>query len=105
MSQTTTGLAEFLTESANTIDLTESKQHRLFASTQRRLVLDILKDRADPVELEGLAVTVTRRDDNLDSGDEETVKRVKTTLHHVHLPKMADFGVLDYDVETHQVKL
>lgn len=34
----------------------------------------------------------------------EEVERVETMLHHVHLPKMADAGILDYDPETGAIR-
>ncbi len=31
--------------------------------------------------------------------------RIRTDLHHVHLPMLADFGFLEYDWESHHVEL
>ncbi|WP_457590056.1 DUF7344 domain-containing protein [Halalkalicoccus salilacus] len=37
--------------------------------------------------------------------DEGDLRRVRLTLHHVHLPKMADRGVLSYDRHRRAVAL
>lgn len=104
MSQTDTGFTALSHEFPGNTDLTTSEQYRLLDSAKRRLVLDDLRDQTDPVALEDLAATVSKRDNSLDSSDEETVQQVKARLHHVHLPKLADFGVLGYDAETQQVE-
>lgn len=73
----------------------------LLGSSRRRYVLYYLTDLSDePAEVavdvlaEHVAAceAVPGRD-----ADEETVARVRTALRHVHLPKLADAGVVDYD--------
>lgn len=105
MSQTKPGSMAVSHRFQREIDLTESERHRLFASAQRRLVLDVLEEQDGSIELEPLAEAVSRLDESLDESDEKAVRQVKTELHHAHLPKMADFGVLDYDAASLQVYL
>lgn len=76
-------------------ELTENQGHRLFAARRRRTTFEVLREEAGPVALEDLAAAVARRERR--RADDEAVERVATTLHHVHLPKMDDFGVIDYD--------
>lgn len=80
-------------------ELTASERHSLLAADRRRLALDILAGRSSPVEPEGLAARVTARG-NGSAAAEESVERVAITLHHTHLPKMAEMGVVDYDPVT-----
>lgn len=85
--------------------LTESERHRLLAADRRRLALDILASQTTPVTLEALAAEIAVHEDGIESDDDDAVARVATTLHHAHLPKMADMGVLDYHEQTHRVEI
>lgn len=84
---------------AGTGDLPTSDRHKVLASERRRVALDILAERTDPVDLENLASAIAAREADGIEADEETVKRVALTLHHQHLPLMAKFGVIEYDPE------
>lgn len=79
--------------------VTESEYHRLLSANRRRHALEVLLDRSAPVELEDLARAVAEREDDLTARDEEVIERVMTTLHHVHLPMMDEYDVVDYDVQ------
>ena len=87
----------------STPDLTESEYHRLLAPKRRRLVLDALAGRTAPVELDDLAADIAAREYGSDTADEETVESVAVTLHHIHLPKLVEIGVLDYDSVAHRI--
>lgn len=100
MPETTT---ELTTTYDGSTDLTENERHRLLASERRRSVLEALSDRSAPIGLGELAVDLAAREDGLDPGDRVGIRRLKTELHHVHLPMMADSGVLDYDPVTHRI--
>lgn len=92
-----------MTDLPRKTDLSTSERCSLLASDRRRLALDILTGKTAPVELEELAVGIAAREGGSDAVDEETVERVAITLHHVHLPKMVDLGVLDYDPKTNRI--
>lgn len=94
MSETLSGPA---VERVSTAPLTESERHSLLAAERRRLVLDVLEQGSTPVELQELAVEVAAREAASGQPDAETVERVSVSLHHVHLPKLAEHGVVDYD--------
>lgn len=91
------------TDSPEITGLPASERYRLLAADRRRLALDILAGQTTPVELEELAAGIAAREDESTSVDEETLERVAITLHHTHLPKLAEAGVLDYDPESHQI--
>jgi hypothetical protein len=84
-------------------DLPENDRHRLLASERRRLALSVLSERSSPVALEELADEIARRERDLDENDAESVRRVRTTLHHVHLPKLADRDFLQYDTRSNWI--
>jgi hypothetical protein len=46
---------------------------------------------------------VAIREDGSDAADADVVERVQVALHHVHLPKMDELGILDYDQESHRI--
>lgn len=85
-------------------ELTHAERHRLLASDRRRSVLDALEGRAAPVELTTLAETVVSRETGGSDVDDERVERVAVSLHHVHLPKLDDVGVVQYDPDTRRVE-
>lgn len=74
--------------------LTESERYELLASERRRIALAVLESSAGPIEVETLAATLATWENGA-SG--ETVERAASSLHHVHLPKMDDLGVIEYD--------
>lgn len=72
-------------------DVDESELHRLLWDDQRRTVIDVLTDGDGPCDVSAVAAAVARRE------DETTVADVTVQLHHVHLPMLAEMGVVDYD--------
>lgn len=100
MSQTTPGV---LSDHPSTADLEESERHRLLEVDRRRHALFVLADRADPIGLEALSTAVAEREADVDADDADAVASVATTLHHIHLPKMADAGVVKYDATDKRV--
>jgi hypothetical protein len=78
-------------------------RHKLLTAERRRVALDILTERAAPVELEDLAAAIARETDD-GAVDEGVVERVAVDLHHVHLPMLNEFAVIDYDPEATRVE-
>lgn len=101
MSQTS---SEQTGESNGTVELSESARHRLLAARQRRTVLELLADRATPVDLEDLASSVADREAVGETSSPSDTRQVMTSLHHAHLPMLDDAGVLDYDPEENRVE-
>lgn len=100
MSQTIT---DFNDELPRIVDLTETERHTLLRDERRRLVLDVLADRSATVDLSEVAAEVAAREDGCDADDDAAVQRIEVALHHTHLPKMEELGVLSYQPETHHV--
>lgn len=101
------------TSAARTGDLSETERRRALSAERQRLVFDVLSERSaatDPAErppavgLDRLAATVARRERRDPRVDSETVRRTEHSLHHIHLPKMAALGLLDYDREARCVE-
>jgi len=86
-------------------ELTDKQRHDLLASTRRRLVIDILRDGSAPINLTELAAeTVRREQDRMGAVEQEQIDRIAVELHHSHLPKMDDMGVLVYDSDASRVE-
>lgn len=83
--------------------LTESEYHELLRPERRRIAFDTLTERIAPVDLENLVIAVATRESSVKAADEEFVERVKISLHHNHLPKMADLGVVEYDPDATRI--
>lgn len=99
MSQTIT---EYSDDVPRIADLTETERHTLLRDERRRLALDVLAERPATVDLSEVATEVAAREAGADAS-EETVRRVEVALHHTHLPKMDELGVLTYRPETNLV--
>jgi len=87
---------------AKSTALSTSEQHELLATEERREVLESLDDRQLPIDLEELACVVEGASQPEDAAGENT-ESVKIELHHMHLPKMAEMDVIDYDADANQV--
>lgn len=82
--------------------LTESDRYRLLSAKRRRLVLELLSGATAPVELEELATAVGTREAEAESTERDG--DIAVALHHVHLPMMADLGVIDYDPSSTRIR-
>ena len=78
-------------------ELSPSEGHRILAAERRRLALDYLADRTDPVDIEELAAAIAEREADENCHEDDTVRQVAVRLPPVHLPKMAEVGVIDYE--------
>lgn len=84
--------------------LTESDAHRLLSSARRRILLDVLEDRQPPIDLDALAAAVAERELGAESSEAVPAGQVAISLHHVHLPKLDEVGVVDYAAASNQVE-
>lgn len=71
----------------------------------RRAVVEILAEKERAVILSPLAreVTAKTQDVALETPTEAEIERMELELHHNHLPKLEDAGVVDYDHEINVV--
>ncbi len=80
--------------------------YRLLGESRRRYLLYQLLD--EPcVTIDDLATQIVawERGQSTDAVDEETHQRVCISLVHVHLPMLADHGVVEYDLRSGDVVL
>lgn len=73
--------------------------HELLADRQRRLVLIHLHDtNRSTIPLADLVEFLQAQEDG------ESKRRVRINLLHRHLPKLADYGIIEYDRQTETVR-
>ena len=90
------------------VKLTESEHCKLLAAEHRRLALDVLACQSSQTGLMELATELAAHEDNTDGDvdseiDEDAISHIAAQLHHIHLPLMADLGVVSYDPESHRI--
>lgn len=101
MSKTTNAAID---EVLDTVELTASERHRLLKEERRRLALFVLAGRTAPVELEEVTAQIVAREGGTAGPDNDDRRRVAHSLRYVHLPRLADAGVLDYDPEANLIE-
>ena len=76
------------------------------ASERRREVLSVLMRDSTPMDVRTLArrITVQEACDNSKMVTEESIQEVHVTLHHNHLPKLADLDLIVYDTDEETVE-
>lgn len=72
--------------------------YALLADRRRRTVLSILAARDRSMTVSDLASAILEFDDaDAGSGYEDELTRIGVALVHVHLPRLADAGIVEYD--------
>lgn len=76
------------------------------AHERRRAVLCVAARESMPLSLDSLAIEVATREQTAESGTPSTAltKRVRTSLYHNHLPKLADHNLIDYDPDAGRIE-
>jgi DNA-binding transcriptional ArsR family regulator len=82
--------------------LSDDRLYRALASTQRRRLLCFLLDN-DEATVDELATVLTgwNAADRGTMGTKEEHKNLSMALEHVHLPLLADVGMVSYDRQNH----
>lgn len=79
----------------------------ILSDQRRRRIIDCLREYRNPMALSDLAdeVAVREYDTRITEIPAEKVKQIYTSLYHVHVPKMEDAGLVEYDQDTDLVAL
>jgi hypothetical protein len=85
---------------APTSTLPPATLHEVLVNGRRRAIVELLDDEAS---LRDLADDVARIEAGEDP-DRKTRQSVYITLHQCHLPKLDEFGVVDYDADRKRVE-
>ena len=87
--------------------ITTDTVFRLLSHAYRRALLDCLDDHGVPIAVADAAeaVAASNSTQSLDEIAAADVERVYVALHHVHVPMLAEAGVLEYDQDRNVVEL
>jgi len=83
-------------------ELPTGAYHHLLSSRRRQRVIEVLSENDCPLSLTCLAAAIRELETAREEPDEQ--RQVAVTLHHIHLPRMDELGVLEYDHEARRVQ-
>jgi len=74
---------------------------RAVASDRRRITLSVLAAASTPIDARTVARRVASREaaDTVATVGNDRIREVHISLHHIHLPALADVGLASYDPE------
>lgn len=81
-------------EALHATDLAPAERHSLLAVDRRRLAIEILAEEQSAIGREALAAEIAERESD-GAANNDHIRDVLISLHHVHLPKLASMGVID----------
>ncbi len=81
---------------------TQNERYRLISSETRRIILGVLANSESPLTLRELAELVAEREAGGNSVN-DGVDRAVIELHHNHLPRIEEAGLIRYDAESNHV--
>lgn len=86
---------------SRSIDLSHDTIFTLLSHRHRRVVLDLLLAQNRALTLRDLRNEIVERehDTEITEVDDEQAKQTLVTLHHIHIPKLAEADVVTYDQE------
>lgn len=97
-----------LADSVDGLPLSTEDLFDALAPAERRRVLRCLSDSEFMMSLADLAAGAAALETDEDPAavtDDEGPERAEIRLHHVHVPKLADAGLVDYDTRSKMVAL
>lgn len=83
----------------------ETKLYDALANARRRQALRVLCESDAPLALADLAREVAAREESGTEASDEAIERVQISLYHVHLPKLEESGVVEFDPSQRTVSL
>jgi hypothetical protein len=65
----------------------------------RRIVLAVLADQQRSVTFNELTMTIVKHNHHtpLSEASDEALTQIQSSLYHLHLPKLEDIGIIEYD--------
>ncbi|NEU58198.1 hypothetical protein [Halorussus sp. MSC15.2] len=78
---------------------------KVLRNKERRKIVEYFADSdTDTASMEVLAAQLARLAVEADGTVEASTDATRTQLHHVHLPKLEEFGIVEYDSRTGDVR-
>ena len=90
--------SESLVAVVENLDVDTDTLHEVLSDRRRRYTLARLHESVKPMHLGDLAEEIAEWEaDSEGIEDEGTPEKIHQTLYHIHVAKMADAGLVDYD--------
>lgn len=86
-------------------DIEPETVHEVLRNHRRRLTLKYLKKRLEPVSVRELSERIAEIEANVTPTPRDLRQSVYNSLHQTHLPKLDDFGIVNYDKDRKMVFL
>ncbi|WP_435157190.1 DUF7344 domain-containing protein [Haladaptatus sp. DFWS20] len=84
---------------------TIDKLFEILRNERRRRLCFVMADTDDQVfSLEELVDQLVPQETTVDTTEAEVHDCIAASIHHIHLPKMADFGIIEYDERSSTVR-
>ena len=95
-----------LLQSPEEVSKTAEQLFSTLAHERRQTIVSILRESDGSLSLKALGTEIVAREEGKDVAEieNETVEKALISLHHSHLPKLSDAGLLEYDRETHSIR-
>ncbi|WP_227357262.1 DUF7344 domain-containing protein [Haladaptatus salinisoli] len=100
-----TGIVDVISAEANADSESLDALFAALADARRRTILDSLSHQFHPIHIETLAREIYAKEHGICEADvpTEEVEQVLVGLHHVHLPKLSEAGLIGYDADEQKV--
>lgn len=99
----TTSQAESPNQLTN-VTLSLDSTLELLSDYQRRAILQFLVETPDNTATINELVNNLAEQEGARTGERPGHNRVEASLYHIHIPKLADAGVIDYDARSKEVR-
>lgn len=84
--------------------LSESAVHHLLSNARRRETLAVLLSEREAVTVRELSETIAASEAGVTPAPRPLRESVYNTLHQTHLPKLAEFGLVEYEADRKVVR-
>lgn len=88
-----------------TKQLEQSDIHDILRNDRRRRIIEILRDTGDTVTVSELSEQIASVETGETPPPRDVRKSVYVSLHQTHLPKLDDWGVINYDYRSKELTL
>lgn len=93
-------------EPPSTDDLSRDRLFELLAHEERRCLIGCLQEMTTPIAVADLTRCIVHLESGDVAGDQhDELQRIHCSLYHHHVPKLADYGVLEHDRDRNTVDL
>jgi len=88
-------------------ELTQDTVYDLLSNKRRRFVISKLRRAEGPVSVNDLSESVAAWENGIEVDEltDKQIKRVYVSLYQIHIPKLDEAGLVDYDKDSGQVRL